>query len=209
MNKISKKIMFFSLINLIFIDIVRAETYNNYSDTSVSCGSLGNIPSALPKVTSIIYNIIRIGVPILLVIFGMIDLVKGIMASKEDEMKKGQQIFIKRLVAGVLIFFVFTIVKFVISLASDDSPSLISCTECLILNDCVTDRNFSCNFDDVVFTFNYGNLISVRTNEGRDLHEGTSDFAPIKKSECPTNSDAYVEMETLADGSIKYHLKKK
>lgn len=209
MNKISKKIMFFSLINLIFIDIVRAETYNNYSDTNVSCGSLGNIPSALPKVTSIIYNIIRIGVPILLVIFGMIDLVKGIMASKEDEMKKGQQIFIKRLVAGVLIFFVFTIVKFVISLASDDSPSLISCTECLILNDCQSDRDFSCDIDGVTFTFNRGTLNHIYEFGKGEGIIGSSDFSPSRQSECPTNSDAYVERETLGNGSIKYNLKKK
>lgn len=209
MNKISKKIMFFSLINLIFIDIVKAETYNNYSDASVSCGSLGNIPSTIPKVTSIVYNIIRIGVPILLVIFGMLDLFKGIMASKEDEMKKGQQIFIKRLIAGVLVFFVFTIVKFVISLAADDSSDLINCAECFVSNDCMTGKNFSCDFDGVTFTFNSGNLSSIRTNEGREVYEGTSDFSPTRKSECPTSSEAYVRKETLNDGTIKYHLKKK
>ena len=59
-----KKVLFISLIlliNLIFIDIVGAETYNNYTPATVSCGSnmLTKIPSMLPKVISILYTIIQ------------------------------------------------------------------------------------------------------------------------------------------------------
>lgn len=141
-----KKVLFISLIlliNLIFIDIVGAETYNNYTSATVSCGSelLTKVPSILPKIISILYNIIQIAVPILLVVMGSIDLVKGITASKEDEMKKGQKIFIKRLVAGVLIFFVFLAVKLLISLVGNDTENdnkatrIMQCAECFIKND--------------------------------------------------------------------------
>ena len=71
--------------------------------------------------------------PVLLVIFGLIDVVKGITAQKEDEIKKGQQIFIKRAIAAVLVFFVIAIVKFGISLfAKNSSGGLMSCVECFI-----------------------------------------------------------------------------
>ena len=73
--------------------------------------------------------------PILLIIFGSIDLVKGITAQKEDDMKKGQQLFIKRLIAAFIIFFVFTIVKVVVSIASDNAE-IINCAECFISNNC-------------------------------------------------------------------------
>ena len=81
--------------------------------------------------------VIQIAVPILLVIFGMLDLFKSITAQKEDEIKKGQQIFIKRLIAAVLVFFVFVIVKVVIGVAADGTKNeILDCTECFISNEC-------------------------------------------------------------------------
>ena len=144
-----KKILYiclFVLINIIFIDIVGAETYNNYDPKVglVSCGDklLAGIPPIFPQVVSIIYTIIQIAVPVVLVIMGSIDLVKGITASKDDEIKKGQQMFIKRLIVAVVIFLVFVAVKFLISLiATDDKDAnkanrILDCAECFISNDC-------------------------------------------------------------------------
>lgn len=71
-----------------------------------------------------IHNIIiliKIAVPIVLVIFGMIDLGKGVVAGKEDEIKKGQNTFIKRLIAGVIVFFMVTVSQLVITLIDKDS----------------------------------------------------------------------------------------
>ena len=63
----------------------------------------------------------------------MLDLFKGITAQKEDEIKKGQQLFVKRLISAVLIFFVIVIVKLLISVAAgDDEPTLMNCANCFI-----------------------------------------------------------------------------
>lgn len=140
MKKIGKNILilnFILIINMIFIDFVKADTYNNYSNDVVSCGNnfVTGIPASIPKVVSTVYIIIQIIVPVLLVILGMFDLFKGITAGKEDEMKKSQQTFIKRLVAAVIIFFVFVIVKLVISFAANaSSADILECTECFIKN---------------------------------------------------------------------------
>lgn len=137
-----KRILFlvlFTLISLIFVDNVGAETYNNYSPATVSCGDglLTGIPNAIPKVLSIAYTIIQIAVPVVLVVTGTLDLFKGITAQKEDEMKKGQQMFIKRLIAAALIFFVFVIVKVIISFVADESSvAIMECAECFINNNC-------------------------------------------------------------------------
>ena len=97
------------------------------------------IDEKIPKVVSTIVTIIKIAVPVLLVIFGMLDLLKGITAQKEDEIKKGQQILIKRLISGALIFFVFTIVQLIISLIADDEKTnIMSCANCFINGDCNT-----------------------------------------------------------------------
>ena len=141
-----RKILIIFILTLIFfigINGVCAETYNNYDGTVVSCGGgfMDNIPHSIPKIVSIIYLFIQIAVPVVLVIFGTLDLFKGITAQKEEEIKKGQQIFIKRLISGALVFFVFAIVKVVISFAADStSNKIISCTECFIDNKC--DKGF-------------------------------------------------------------------
>ena len=60
---------------------------------------------------------IRILVPLALIVFCMMDFGKAVMAGKEDEMKKVQSTVIKRLIMGVVVFFVPTIVNFTISFA--------------------------------------------------------------------------------------------
>ena len=134
-------VCFILLISLIFIDIVGADTYNNYSPEvpPASCGDnlLTDIPQMLPKVISIIYSVIQVAVPIVLIVMGSLDLMKGVTAQKEDEIKKGQQMFIKRLISGVLVFVVFIVVKLVISLVADGSSApIMQCADCFISNDC-------------------------------------------------------------------------
>jgi hypothetical protein len=63
--------------------------------------------------------IMKIAIPVILIILGMLDFGKGVIASKEDEIKKGQQIFIKRLISAFLVFFVVTIVQTLIVLIDD------------------------------------------------------------------------------------------
>ena len=92
-----------------------------------------SIDVKLPNMVSTIILVIQIAVPIVLVIFGMIDLFKGIIAQKEDEIKKGQQTFIKRLIAAAIVFFVVIIVKLLISfVAGDDEPTIMDCANCFI-----------------------------------------------------------------------------
>ncbi|MBQ9072519.1 MAG: hypothetical protein IJY25_05130 [Bacilli bacterium] len=143
MKKNVLKICLFLLISFIFIDFVGAETYtNNYTKGITSCGNnlLTDIPTLVPQIISIIYTVIQIAVPVVLVIMGSLDLMKGITAGKDDEIKKGQQMFIKRLIAAALIFFVFIIVKLVVSLANDESRTktnkIMNCANCFIRNEC-------------------------------------------------------------------------
>ena len=62
--KNSKKIFILgiiAIIGLFFLDNVSAETYNNYSDAFVSCGTgyIDKIPALIPKVISISYTVIQ------------------------------------------------------------------------------------------------------------------------------------------------------
>lgn len=107
--------------------------------TKVSCGNITGIPKKIPELTNMAMTIVQVIVPVLLVVMGSLDFFKGITAQKEDEIKKGQQIFIKRLIMAALVFFVFVIVKFFISMvASSSSSTIIDCMECFLnsVNNC-------------------------------------------------------------------------
>lgn len=90
------------------------------------------IPSQIAFVITMIYRLILIGVPVALIIWGMFDLGKAVMAQKEDEIKKGQNTFIKRLIAACIVFFVVVIVKIVISLFSTEKDSMANCIDELL-----------------------------------------------------------------------------
>lgn len=119
-----RKILLLSLFTFITLFVVKTNVY-----ADVTCSALPDvtIDDQIPNIVSMIIKVIQIAVPVLLVIFGSIDLVKGITSQKEDEIKKGQQIFIKRLIAGALVFFVIAVVKLLISAVSGDKDSIMTC----------------------------------------------------------------------------------
>ncbi len=86
-----------------------------------SCGGIDNIPIVAAKIVTTIVNLIRIIVPVVLVILGMIDLFSAMIKQKEDEMKKAQMLFVKRLIAGLLVFFVVAIVQMVFGILANAS----------------------------------------------------------------------------------------
>lgn len=108
-----------------------------YNGNKLTCGNVTGIPKIIPRLTSLAITIVQIAVPIILVIMGSLDLFKGITAGKEDEMKKGQQMFIKRLVLAAIIFFVVVIVKFLVSIVADTNVNnIVDCIDCFVSNEC-------------------------------------------------------------------------
>lgn len=77
---------------------------------------LDGCPEGLEPVLGIVnfvINAIMIGVPVLLIVLGMIDLGKAVIASKEDEIKKATKAFGKRFLYAVGVFAVVWLVTFV------------------------------------------------------------------------------------------------
>ena len=89
------------------------------------------IDAKIPNTVHTIIVVIKIAVPVLLVIFGMLDLFKGITAQKEDEIKKGQNLFVKRLISAAIIFFVISIVQLLVSFVASDE-GIMTCANCFI-----------------------------------------------------------------------------
>ena len=55
-------------------------------------------------------------VPVLLIIWGTIDLVKAVVAGKEEDIKKNQKILIKRLISAVIVFLLPVAVSIIMGL---------------------------------------------------------------------------------------------
>ncbi len=65
-----------------------------------------------------IFPIIQIGIPIILIVMGTIDLGKAVLSSDDKEIKGATGKLIKRAIAAVAVFFVTTIVTLLMGLFS-------------------------------------------------------------------------------------------
>ena len=103
---------------------------------NTSCGGIRNFTfhKRLPDLTSTAYTILKVAIPIILIVKGMIDMFKAMSAGKEDEMKKAQKKFVQRLIASICAFLVFMIVETITEWISDatDNEGAMSCVNCFI-----------------------------------------------------------------------------
>lgn len=80
------------------------------------CKDLGPIITLLKNIVKLLQWLIPMG----LILFGMLDLGKAVIAGKEDEMKKAQGTLIRRVIYAVAVFLVVTIVSFAMGLVGSE-----------------------------------------------------------------------------------------
>ena len=68
------------------------------------------------RVIGEIIYIIKIAIPILIVLLGSLDLGKAVIAGEDKKIKEAQKSFIMRLIYGIAVYFVFTIVRVIFGL---------------------------------------------------------------------------------------------
>lgn len=112
----------------------------------VLCGDAFDIPHEIPEIFSLLVNLLKIATPIILIVVSIISLLKGLGSSSEDEIKKAQKAFVKKIVASIMVFLVISIVQFVtMKIADNYKPSqnenseaenLSECLTCFLNNDC-------------------------------------------------------------------------
>lgn len=134
-------LLFVSVSQNVYADISYTEFGSSSNSTSTSfenvesCNLNGGIPTkcgipaGLADMIHDIYDLLKIAVPIVLVIMGMIDLLKAVAGQKEDDIKKGWNALVKRTLYGVLVFFVFTTVQLIVSLLPGDNTKITGCVK--------------------------------------------------------------------------------
>lgn len=90
-----------------------------------NCGGLGAI---INIVKSGLFPILQIGVPILLLIFGSIDLGKAVMSSDEKQIKEATSKLMKRAIAAVVFFLIPTLVTFIMNILASNSNGEVTGT---------------------------------------------------------------------------------
>ena len=65
-----------------------------------------------------VFPILQIGVPIVLIVLGTLDLGKAVIASEEKQVKEAQSKLIKRCIYAVAVFFIVTLVNVILSMVS-------------------------------------------------------------------------------------------
>ena len=80
-----------------------------------SCGGLLPIVKVIKKG---VFPIVQLGIPILLILLGTIDLGKAVISSDEKEIKAAQSRLIKRFIYAALVFFVTTLVSVLMNIVA-------------------------------------------------------------------------------------------
>lgn len=111
----------------------------NYGKTyaKIQCGD-SEVPYIIPQIVRTIILILQIAAPLIIIIIGSLDFVKAIIAQKDDEIKKGKDTFLRRLLLGASVFLVFFIVEIIIGIVApkDDNDSMWKCVDCFVNGDC-------------------------------------------------------------------------
>lgn len=85
-----------------------------------------------------VFFILKILIPIILIIFGSIDFGKAMLSNKDDEIKKSAKTLVLRAIAGIIIFFIPTVLNFIVELIGGDdiynqkSGTFARCTHCML-----------------------------------------------------------------------------
>lgn len=71
------------------------------------------------QIVGYVLLVFKIAIPLLLIILGMMDLGKAVVASKSDEVSKSVKSLAFRAVAAVIVFLIPTLIGFIMGLVSD------------------------------------------------------------------------------------------
>lgn len=106
-----------------------------YFLTESSCGW---IPAETVNFIAKIIDIIKILTPVILVIMGSIEFAKAVMSQNDSQIKNAQSAFLKKIIAGVAVFFIIVIIQWVTDLLNnaDETTGAKNAFACLssILN---------------------------------------------------------------------------
>ena len=81
-----------------------------------------------------LFPVLQIGIPIILIVLGTLDLGKAVISSDDKAVKEAQGKLIKRCIYAILVFFIVTIISLLFTMVSDivgdSAPGLTEWSNC-------------------------------------------------------------------------------
>ena len=81
-----------------------------------------------------LFPILQIGIPIVLIVLGTLDLGKAVISSDDKAVKEAQSKLIKRCIYAILVFFIVTLINLLFTMvgniAGDSAPGLTQWSNC-------------------------------------------------------------------------------
>ena len=112
------------------------DNFNDLEITYAECGDLDRIPVGVPAFTNSVFTLVKVMIPIVLIVLGMIDFVRAVVSGNEDKMRESTKRFQRRIIGGLLVFFVLTLTQFLIKVADPDEKSdMLTCIKCFVVDD--------------------------------------------------------------------------
>lgn len=100
------------------------------------------------QIVGYVLLVFKIVIPLLLIILGMLDLGKAVIASKDDEIKKSIVSLVKRAIAAVVIFLLPTIVSFLIGIVGGLNKDKNLQDDYEVCRKCIVNPNNDCKAAD-------------------------------------------------------------
>ena len=103
------------------------------------------------QIIGYVFLILKIIIPLILIILGIIDVGKAVISSDEKIIKDGVFSLLKRIIAGIIIFFIPTIISVIFSFIGGFNEEIQQdFGNCF---DCLTNPNGKCDtsYDDGIF----------------------------------------------------------
>lgn len=116
---------------LLFVTGCDEQTFD-FATMCVRCGDT-YFPKALADLSRNLINYIQILVPVIIILIGMIELVRAIMAGDEKKMDEVKPSLVKKVIAGVMIFLVIAIVKFAFGLIPEETNEVFDCVSIFLV----------------------------------------------------------------------------
>ncbi len=132
MNIKAKKIIKSSLIILIMLAFLSINIVFAATKSKIGFCDYAGTRRAL-KIIGIILNIAKILVPLLIILTQMVSMTKIITSGKDEDLKESLKVLVKKVIAGLLIFFIPGIIDYAIdNLAGFDRGGFATCSNCLL-----------------------------------------------------------------------------
>ncbi len=107
--------------------LLAADTFSMKTFCSGSAGLL--------QFVGYIITIVKIAIPILIIAFGLLDFGKAVVGSKDELIKKSAISLLRRVAAGIVIFFLPTLILTIFAAISDyksNAKNFSNCKTCLL-----------------------------------------------------------------------------